>query len=225
MLGLLLSMMALGLAAIDPLGIALMLLLLVQKRPFYRSVIFLLGSACALVCVGYLFARGLGVFILRTEDAHHWLGPSFQLVTGALLIIFAIYTHIAHASQEPSKQVVRYINAKDLVLFLYGFMLVTLQSIIDVVFIVAMTHVARLHLSSARLLVALMTYALAALCIQIVIVLAYALTPEKNRQQIIAKSNAMLSRYAQHVTVGLGLLLGIILCLNGLLMTLGKPHL
>lgn len=226
MLALLLSMIVLGLSAIDPIGIGLILLLLTRKNPYLRSSLFLAGSFCALLLIGFLFAQGLGVLILRTEDHHHWMAPSFQIIAGVMLIIFAVYS----TNQKKSGETVstrgfnKYLEVNNLLLFIFGFTLVIAQSIIDVVFVVAMTHVARLHLSSPRLFIAILIYTLAALSLQIAIVVAYAGTPPKRRQQIIKKSNLLLEQYGQKVTIGIGLILGLALCINGLLMATGKHH-
>jgi hypothetical protein len=228
MLTLLISMGLLGLAAIDPIGIALVLLLLIQEKPYRRSLLFLGGSFFAILCIGVLFAKGLGIVILRTEHHHHWLEPGFQLVAGLLLLIFALYSYMrlrqGKHEDKPNKHLLHYVEAQDFLLFIYGFVLVIIQSIIDVIFVVAMTHIAGLRLHNVQLIVALFMYAVAALSIQIIIVIIYACTPQKHRNHIISKCNKLLDKYGSRITINIGLILGGLLLVNGLLITFGLRH-
>ena len=228
MLTLLISMGLLGLAAIDPIGIALVLLLLIQNKPFKRSLLFLSGSFFAILCIGILFAKGLGIVILRTEHHHHWLEPGFQIVAGLLLLIFALYSFIRTSQKvidsKSSSRMHRYVEAQDALLFIYGFILVVIQSIIDIVFVVAMTRIAGLQLHNVQLLAALLIYATAALSLQIAIVVAYSLAPAQHRKKLIKRGDKLLDKYGQKVTINIGLILGLLLCVNGLLIALGLRH-
>lgn len=220
-------MTLLGIAAIDPIGIGLILLLLTQQKPYKRSLIFLFGSFVALIVIGLLFAEGLGIFILKTEDHHHWLAPSFQILAGSLLIIFGLVSVLrkqANSQPEVPTSLTKYVSVSDVLLFIFGFILVIIQSIIDVVFALAMTHVARMHLSSPRLIIALTTYTLAALSIQIAVVILYATTPIKERQKVIKRVNKMLDSYGDRVTIIIGFILGTLILVNGILTLADKPH-
>lgn len=82
MVVLFISLAVLGLAAIDPIGLAAMPVLLVQRRPFARSFAFLGGSFISLMVMGLLFARGFGLIVLHFEKAHTWLIPSAEVLAG-----------------------------------------------------------------------------------------------------------------------------------------------
>src|ERR1035437_266626 len=79
----------LGLSAIDPIGIAAMPILLLQKNPFIRSFIFLGGSFVSLMLMGLLFAQGYGAIVLRFDNSHAWFVPSVEAVVGLVLLIIA----------------------------------------------------------------------------------------------------------------------------------------
>lgn len=222
-------MVALGLAAVDPIGIALTIIILTGKQPILRSLLFVLGSCLALLLMGFIFAHGIGAIVLATENHHHWLAPSFQILMGLLLWSFAAFSlrkhHDKDAQISPPKALLRYTNAGNVSLFFYGFLLVIIQSIIDVVFIVAMVRAGSLHPSIITLIIALIAYAAAAVSLQLLVVFAYVFSPAKRRKQVLQTSRKILNQYGEKTVILLGFILGAFLIINSLLIIANRAHL
>jgi len=84
-LALFVSLAFIGLVAIDPIGIAAMPILLVQKKPIAKSLSFLGGSFLTLIILGFIISEYLGKDILKIDTAHQWLVPIIELVGGIIL--------------------------------------------------------------------------------------------------------------------------------------------
>ena len=226
MIELFLTMAGLGLAAVDPIGIGLVLILLTQKQALLRSAVFLLGSCSALILMGFVFAHSVGAIIIRTEQHHYWLAPSFQIAMGILLSGYSLYSLVKLRSMpranEPPKLLVKYTEVRNVTLFLFGFILVILQSIVDGVFIVAMVRAGSLHPSMLELLIALVIYALAAVLLQLIIVAVYAFSPLKKRELVLNGAQNLLNKYGERVVIALGFLLGAALITNSMLIISGR---
>lgn len=221
MFGLFISLALLGLAAIDPIGIAAMPILLSQKQPYARSLAFLGGSFASLVIMGLLFARGFGAIVIRFENDHSWLVPSVEIVAGLVLLGIAatLLWRLKHGqlSTEPSTGMVKRLKLNNWHLFGFGAVLVAAQSVVDVVFVIAMIHIGQLHLSAAALVAAVLTYAVAALALQVAVVAAFALTPVKQRSQTLDKVHSLLTRYANQTLTVVSLVLGTGLLIIGIM--------
>ncbi|MEO8105198.1 MAG: GAP family protein [Candidatus Saccharibacteria bacterium] len=229
MLGLLTPLAILGLLAIDPIGIAVMPILLSQKNPYGRSFAFLSGSFGALVLAGLLFAIGFGTKVLGIESAHAWLVPGSEIIAGALLLFLAArllwLLEKGRLTTEPSDNLVQRLRLSIWHLLILGAILVVLQSMVDVVFVIAMIHIGQLHLAVASLLTAVSTYAIAALLLQLAIVGAYWVTPRKQKLQTLGKVHRLLARFANQAVIGTSLFLGSALLINGGLSLSGLSHL
>jgi hypothetical protein len=210
--GLFFSLALLGLAAIDPIGIAAMPILLTQKKPFARSFTFLGGSFVSLMVMGFLFARGFGVRVLRFENTHAWLVPGAEVLAGLVLLgiagtlLWRVKT--GRFSVEPSDKVTKRLRLGGWQLFILGAVIVAVQSIVDVVFVIAMIRVGQINLSTIRLLAGIAAYAIAALVLQLAVVAAYRLAPQKHRLQTLDKVHRLLVRYASQALIGVSLVLG-----------------
>lgn len=210
--GLFLSLALLGLSAVDPIGIAAMPILLLQNDPFKRSFIFLGGSFVALMAMGLLFARGFGTVVLNFENSNTWFVPSVETIAGVVLLSIAATVlwrmKTGKLSVEPSETVVQRLRLGGWQLFIFGGLLVAVQSIIDVVFAIAMIRVGQLHLPAVTLVAAVVTYAGMALVLQFAVVAAYRLTPPKRRDKTLDRVNGLLAKYANQVLIGVSFLLG-----------------
>lgn len=219
--GLLVSLALLGLASIDVLGIAAMPILLTQKRPFARSFTFLGGSFAALMAVGLILAQGFGAIVLRFDNSHNWLVPDAEIIAGLVLLTIAatLLRHLktGRNSVEPSDAIVKRLRFGDGQLFLLGAAIVTVQSIADVVFVIAMIRVGQLDLSTAGAVVAVGTYAVSALVLQLAVVAAYRLAPERQRLRTLDKVHALLGAYSNQALMCISSALGCALIIGGLL--------
>lgn len=228
-LGLLTPLAVLGLLAIDPIGIAVMPILLSQKNPYGRSFVFLSGSFVALVLAGLLFAVGFGAKVLHFENAHTWLVPSTELLAGTVLLVLAArllwLMQLGRLTTEPSDSLVRRLQLNHWHLFILGSILVTIQSMVDVVFVIAMIHIGQLHLTAPTLLTAVATYAIAALLLQLAVVGAYWMTPHKQKLLTLDRVHRLLTRYANQAVIGTSLFLSSALLINGYLSLAGLAHL
>jgi hypothetical protein len=212
MTGLFITLILLGLSSIDPIGIAVMPILLLQKKPFKRSFIFLLGSLISIIILGILFARGLGLLVINFENSNHWFVPTIEIVGGLLLLIIAgsILWRIrkGNVSMEPPDSIVKRLTLSDWQLFIIGITIVAAQSTIDVVFLVAMVRVGRFNLSNIDMFLAVTAYAIAALFLQLAVVAAYKLTPVRQRNKTLDKVHYYLLRYANQTMFIVSFFLG-----------------
>lgn len=226
-LGLLSSVGLLGLAAVDPVGIAAMPLLLSQPRGVRRAVAFLLGSCVALLLMGLAFTQGFGRVILAVEARLPWLVPGIELVAGIVLLGTALVVWLrARAGKsdvEPSDSMRARLEAPPGLLFGFGFVLVILQSLIDVVFIVAMANVGQLRLPLVESGIAVAVYTTGALLFQALIVAAYLLAPAEKRDAQLASLAGWIHRNGTTITIVVAAVLGVALALNGLSGLRGGP--
>lgn len=190
-------------------------ILLVQNKPYERSFIFLSGSFASLVVMGLLFARGFAAIILRVETDNAWLIPSIEAVAGILLLVIAgvVFWRIKTStlSIEPSNQLVKRLKLGNGQLFLVGALIVAVQSLVDVVFLLAMIRVGHLHEHTIILIAAILTYAFAALVLQLAVIVAYWLAPAGQKSKTLEKVHNLLERYANQLICYVSLSLGLIL--------------
>jgi hypothetical protein len=228
-LSLLLSLGLLGLAAVDPVGIVAMPILLGQKNPFTRSLVFLLGSFVALFIMGFAFSKGLGTVVLGFQATYPWVVPVIEAIAGLSLLIFAGYVIMtlkkAHHSTGLSGRIMSKLYLGYWQLFIVGAILVTVQSLIDVVFVVAMIKVEALHLSDPVLLASVGTYAIAALAIQIVIVIVFSFTRHDRRTEMLYRIHHLALRHTNRILIAASILIGVGLLLNSILTAAGTVHL
>lgn len=215
MFSLFFSLALLGLSAIDPIGIAAMPVLLLQKKPFARSFVFLGGSFISLMVMGLLFSKGLGRAVLHFENAHGWFISSVEAVAGVLLLSIAgtllWRLRTGKASVDPSASMVHRLRLNNRRLFVLGATLVAIQSVADVVFVIAMIRIGQLKLSDVTLTAAVATYAVAALVFQFAVVAAYKLAPPKQRAMTLDTVHRLLTRYANQTLIGVSFVLGCVL--------------
>ena len=96
-------------------------------------------------------------------------------------------------------------------LWLFGFLLVTIQSIIDVVFLVAMVETGTRQLPFLPLLLAVTTYTIAALLLQVLVIVVYMALPHAKRAAAMTKFNTLLESHGELVAGIISLVLGIAL--------------
>lgn len=219
------SVFLLGLAAVDPIGIGAMPLLLSQKHPYIRSTIFLLGSFIALMLAGIMLSLGLGSLLLHIEQTYTWILPAIELGAGLILIGIGVYmlrqVGRQGISSNTSTYVTRRLQLGNMALFFIGAALVLVQSIVDVVFVVAMIKIGALHLLLGPLVLVVGTYAVAALLLQLAVVVAYRLTPTRQRTKVLVTIRTIVTKYADKLAIIASFILGGILMLNGILSWMG----
>lgn len=216
-----LMMFGLGLAAVDPIGIALMPLLLTQKCPLRRSIAFLSGSLLALMVMGVAFAWGLGLLVLHAEQAHPWLVPYGQVAAGTVLLAVAIGMIIyrrrhRQAGMQPPQLLVDQLRLKVWHIAMAGAALVVAQSIADVVFVVAMVHVGQQHWPVWLMASAVLVYSLAALALQIAVVGVYYWLPAVQRGRAMEKLRRFVDVYAELAVICASSTIAIVLLAYGL---------
>lgn len=206
----------LGLAAFDPIGVAIVILLLAQPRGASRAWAFLLGSIASLLLLGMLVATGLGRPIVRFREQFPWLDTAFEVTVGVVLVGVGVYLLRRARSESGGLQpeaVTKRLSAPLPLLFVLGFVLVTVQNILDVVFLVAMVETGARLLSALATLVAVGVYTLAAVVVQVALVVAYQLLPDARRQAALDGFNAVLEKRGEQVAGWLALVLGSLLLL------------
>ena len=227
MYGLFLSLFLLGLSAIDPVGIAAMPVLLAQKNPLVRSTLFLFGSFSMLIIMGLVFAQGLGSVVLRFETVYPWILPAIEIFAGVVLVFVAsvMVRHLKRFNDRSvlSKAMKKWLQLKNWQLFLFGAVVVGIQSLLDVVFIVAMIHVQQFDLTFGLLLLSVVTYAVAALCIQFLIVLIYKFVTAKRRAATLIKINYLTTRYGTKSVIAISFLFAGALLVSGFMTFIGQP--
>ena len=229
MLSLLGSLGLLGLAAVDPVGIAVMPLLLTQTDGIRRSVWFLIGSALGITALGVVFVIGAGHVMLRVTKDYPWLEPAIEIVCGIALFGFGVYLwwqrRGGQQGPEVSQSMQRRLNLPIGSLFGFGVILVIVQSLLDVVFIVAMVNVGAKNLPVLEVLIAVLVYATAALAIQIAIVAAYTGAGPERRTRVTDAITAWLDRNGMLAATIAALGVGVLLVASGVSALNGGPSL
>lgn len=167
------------------------------------------------MAMGLLFAKGLGGTVLKFERGHAWFVPTIEIVAGVILLIIALAAYVqlkaGKTSVEPSWRTRRWLQLGSWQLFLLGALLVAVQSIIDVVFVIAMVRVGQLQLSGLMLVVAIATYTLAALLLQIGVVGAFRFAPARQKAKVLDTVRALLVKYSNQALIIVSLALSLIL--------------
>jgi hypothetical protein len=98
-------------------------------------------------------------------------------------------------------------------LFGFGFVLVVVQSLVDVVFLVAMVEMGTRALGISQVVVAVAVYTAAALLLQVLVVVGYQLLPSTKRDSALDGFNDVLERRGELIAGILSLLLGVVLAI------------
>lgn len=219
------SLALLGLAAVDPVGIAVMPMLLTQRNGIRRSLAFLLGSAIGITALGVVFAIGAGRVMLHLTDDYPWLEPSIEIVCGVLFAAFGLYLWRRGGDMEVSAGLRKRLNLPGGTLFGFGAGLVVVQSLLDVVFIVAMVNIGAKNLPMFEVVIAVLVYAAAALVLQIAVVVAYALVAPQRRQLVAGAVTGWLDRNGERTAVIAAIGVGALLVASGINALNGWPSL
>ena len=214
-LGLLAEVAGLGLAAVDVVGIAFMPILLAQRDGLRRALVFLLGSFMALVAMGLVFTTGVGTVVADFNERYPWLEPGVEVFGGVVLLgVGALMLVRARSGQSHAPDnLVEKLTLPMPLLFGFGALLVTIQSIVDVVFVVAMVEAGTRGLPFPQVLLLVLAYAVTALLIQSAVVAAYLLTPHHRRDHVMGDFAGWLARRGEFwagvvsVALGVGLLI------------------
>jgi hypothetical protein len=216
------SLALLGILTIDPIGIAAMPILLIQKKPITRSLSFLAGSFMSITIMGILLARYIGRALLNLEITHSWLMPSIEFIAGLIMLGIALFiftkrNHTNFKASALSETVITKLQRGNLHLFILGFVIILVQSLVDVVFVVAMIRLSQLHITNLNLSIAAAIYASSSLLIQFLIVAAFVITPLKHRDKTLVKVRTLLDNYINHFIIGISLVLGFVLLIVSVL--------
>jgi len=216
MLALFSTIAGLGLAAVDVVGIAFMPILLAQDRGVRRSWVFLSGSLVSLLAMGIAFTTGVGKVVVHLTRRMPWLVPGIE-VAGGLIVIALGVVMLARAARgtraRAPDSLVRRLTLPEPLLFAFGALLVAVQSVIDVVFVVAMVEIGTKGLPTVAVVGLVTTYAVTALAIQVAVVVVYLSTPRAQRTKAMAAFNDWLARSGElwagivALVLGAGLLL------------------
>ncbi len=214
-LALLFKLFWLGLGAFDVIGIAAMPILLAQPNGVRRAWIFVSGSAVALMALGWAFAYGLGKPLVKFNNEYPWVQHAIELTAGVILIGLGIWL-VRRGRGGSSEALTPDSMARRLLLpipllWLFGFLLVTIQSIIDVVFLVAMVETGTRQLPFGPLLLAVTTYTVAALLLQVLVIIVYMALPHAKRAAAMTKFNTLLESHGELVAGIISLVLGVAL--------------
>jgi hypothetical protein len=208
---LLLSMAILGLTAIDPIGLAIMPILLIQKQGIKKSLLFLFSGFISISVLGLAFSKGLGKIILNFEKDNSWFLPTIETVAAVVLMVIAITTFLqlksGKAPSKLSKRRVNWLNTKTWKLLLFGVILVVTQSLFDIVFVIAMIRIGQLNISDIQIFIAVLTYAFFALILQLTIVFIYKITPDVGRQALLKKVRRSIDNYTSQFIIAISLVL------------------
>lgn len=204
----------LGLAAVDVVGIAFMPILLAQTNGVRRATVFLLGSFVALLTMGMVFTTGLGSVVVDIQHRYPWLVPGVEVFGGVVLLVLGVVMLVRArngSSTHAPDNLVERLNLPEPLLFGFGAVLVAIQSVIDVVFVVAMVDVGARELPLYEVVANVLAYAVAALAIQVAVVVAYVVTPHERREHVMAAFSDWLARkgefWAGLIALGLGIAL------------------
>ena len=163
-------------------------------------------------------AVGAGLPDQRLQIAHH-LFNCFASFGKQLLKFGVIVDEDEHGGQGLARLLVIAEQVRRAIvtqlplplLFVFGFLLVTVQSLVDVVFLVAMVEMGTRELPLVGTAVAVATYTLAALALQMIVVVVYQLLSADRRDAALARFNAYLDSHGELVAGVLTLVLGVVL--------------
>ena len=210
-----LSLFMLGLTEFDPIGLIAVPLILGQKNYYRRITAFLLGGFLSLMVMGLLFAKGLGKALISFEHSNSWFLPTIEYVAAVVLFIVAGVAYWSlksgKLSIEPGKKTRQWLKLNAIHLFIIGFILVVGQSLIDVVYIIAMIKIGQFHISNFQLVGGITTYSFGALVVQLVIVIIFMLAPKDQRDKLLVKIKDTVIKYSYKIVVVISLILGLIL--------------
>lgn len=209
----------LGIAAFDPVGLAAMPILLSQPRGIARSWVFIAGSMTSLMILGVAFASGLGKPIVRFSNAHPWIDPVVEIIAGVALVVVAVWlfwhTRARRRAGDTgglaSEGIVKRLELPLGLLFVFGFLLVTVQSIADVAFLLAMVEMGTKLSGLLEIAIAVAVYTVAALLLQILVVAVYQMLPGERRASSLRGFNKALERHGEEIAAGIMGILGVIL--------------
>jgi len=210
-LSLLAEVAGLGLAAIDAIGIAFMPILLAQANGLRRAMVFLSGSFVALMAVGLLFTTGVGSRIADLNERHPWLEPGVQVAGGVFLFgagIFMLVRSRKGGSHAPD-DLIEKLSLPMPLLFGFGVVLVTVQSLVDVVFAVAMVDIGAQGLNFIQNYILVLTYTVCALLLQSAVVVGYLLVPQGRWVHVMAGFTDWLTNRGEFWAGIAGLLVGV----------------
>lgn len=213
------EMIALGLGAFDPVGLAAMPILLSQPNGVRRAWVFLTGSVAALMSLGIAFAAGLGRPIVEFSKRYPWLDSAIELGAAVILVVIGIWLlwHARSAAKSgnsgslASDSFTKRLQLPLGLLFIFGFLLVTVQSLVDVVFLVAMVEMGARELGLVETTVAVATYTVAALALQVLVVVVYQVLNADRREVALAHFNRYLDSHGELIAGVLTLVLGVVL--------------
>ena len=213
-LGFFLELAGLGLSAFDPIGVAVVILLLAQPNGVVRAWAFLAGSIASLMGLGWLVATGVGRPILKFREQFPWLDTAFEIAVGVLLIGVGLAllrrAKTGDGGLEP-EFITRRLRLPTPLLVVAGFVLVTIQNALDAVFVVAMVETGQRMLDGPRTLLAVTVFTIAAVFVQVLIVVIYQFLPAERRSATLDGFNRVLEQRGEQVAgwlaVGLGGLL------------------
>lgn len=213
-LAFLLELAGLGLSAFDPIGVAVVILLLAQPNGVVRAWAFLIGSIASLMTLGWMVATGLGRPILRFREQFPWLDTAFELAVGIVLIGVGLAllrrAKSDGAGLEP-EFITRRLRLPTPMLAVAGFVLVTIQNALDAVFVVAMVETGQRMLNGPRTLLAVTVFTIAAVFVQVLIIVIYQLLPTERREATLDGFNRLLEKRGEQVAGWLALGLGTVL--------------
>jgi predicted membrane channel-forming protein YqfA (hemolysin III family) len=209
----------LGLAAVDPIGIALMPILLAQPRGLTRAWTFVLGSLAALMVLGMVFTGAVGTYVLDWNRQRPWLESGIEVFGAVVLVLlgaFMLWRSRSGESTHAPDNIVAKLTLPLPLLFAFGAILVTIQSLVDVVFVIAMVDAGAEDLGPVQNLVAVSVYAVCALLIQMAVVVAFLMLPTHRRESAMAAFSEWLARNGERVSGWVSLGLGLVLFLTSL---------
>jgi threonine/homoserine/homoserine lactone efflux protein len=202
----------LGLAAVNAIGIAFMPILLAQADGLRRALVFLLGSFVALTTMGMIFTTGVGSRIADFNERHPWLEPGVQVLGGLFLVgagIFMLVRVRRGATSHAPDDLVEKLKLPMPLLFAFGIGLVTVQSLVDIVFAVAMVDIGAQGLGALENLLLVLVYAVCALVLQSAVVVGYLLVPQGRRVHVMARFTDWLARHGEFWAGIAALLVGV----------------
>jgi Sap, sulfolipid-1-addressing protein len=219
-LSVVLELAGLGLAAVDPIGLAFMPILLAQPRGTFRAFIFMFGSFVALTVLGLVFTTGFGSGVLAFNERYPWAAPTVETLGGIALFLIGLYM-LRHARRAESslapESLIKRLELPVPLLLLFGAVLVTVQSLVDVVFIVAMVEAGTEDLSLTEKVVAVLAYAIGALLLQMLVIVGYWLIAADQRKQAMDRFTEWLNHHGETATGWISLVLGSVLTVVSLL--------
>ncbi|MEA1979065.1 MAG: GAP family protein [Chloroflexota bacterium] len=217
MFDLIITFVPLGLAAIAPVMIMAVILMLSAKGGLTKSLAFILGRILCYIIWGMLFLALAGKLAGSGSEGPSTASLAIKAVLGLLLLVMAVKSFLGEDDPDapPPKWMTALDNAGAGALFGIGFLLSVIQIRFVLLMLAGAGSIADAQLSTGQIVVALLCLVFLMIWPQVLPIILYIVMGDR-AQAMLEKLNAWLARNQRMVNVVVLALFGIMLLAKSL---------